>query len=94
MRYKPKIGDEFELTNVVLAKTKHVTELTRSVIALSVVLLGILALLITGALGAYRGDFQALQMLWAVIAAPLGWVIGHYFRGASGNDQKDNTSAA
>jgi di/tricarboxylate transporter len=94
MRYKPKIGNEFPITkDVIVARTRHITELTRSTIALSIVVLALLALLITGALCAYRGDFQGLQTLWAVIAAPLGCIIGYYFRGTNTNGQENNARA-
>jgi di/tricarboxylate transporter len=95
MRYRPKIGGDFALSKeVILAKTQHLTEFTRSTIALSIVVAAILVLLITAAFCAYRGDYQSLQTLWAVIAAPLGCIIGYYFRGVNANGQKDNTSAA
>jgi hypothetical protein len=95
MRYKPKIGDEFPITkDVIVAKTRLVTEVTRSVIALSVVSLGVLALLVAAVFCAHHGDFQALQTLWEVIAAPMGCIIWYYFRGTLANDEKDHTGAA
>jgi hypothetical protein len=92
MPYKPKIGEDLPLS--IAAKTRYVTELTRSAIALSVVVATVLALCVTAAICLYRGDFQILLSLWAVVAAPLGWVIGHYFRGTNTNGQKDNASTA
>lgn len=95
MRYEPKIGKDFALAKeLIVAKTQHVTELTRSAIALAVVLVAISALLVTAAICAYRGDFQVLLTLWAVVAAPLGCVIGYYFRGSNTNGQENNTRAA
>jgi hypothetical protein len=95
MRHQPKIGEDFALSKeVIVAKTQHLTEFTRSTIALSVVVAAITVLLITAAFCAYREDFQVLQTLWAVIAVPLGCIIGYYFRGSNTNGQKDDASAA
>jgi hypothetical protein len=64
-------------------------------IALSIVMLGVIALITAAVFGAYKGgEFNALQSLWAIISAPLGWIIGYYFRGNNANDQKDDESAA
>jgi hypothetical protein len=54
----------------------------------------IIALLVTGLVGLYRGDFQVVQTFWAVVAAPLGWIIGYYFRGTGSNGKEDHTSPA
>jgi hypothetical protein len=95
MQYKPKIGNDFPITkDVILAKTGYLTEITRSAIALAVVVLGIVALLITAAICAYRGDFSGLQTFWAAVAAPLGCVIGYYFRSTGTNGQENHTSSA
>jgi len=95
MRYKPKIGDEVELTAALIgARTRHLTEVTRSAIALAIVVVVLLTLAATAAVCAYRGDFQALQTLWAFVAVPLGCIIGYYFRGTGTNGKEDNPSAA
>jgi di/tricarboxylate transporter len=95
MRYKPKIGEEFALSAAVIAaKTRHLTEVTRSAIALAIVIVVLLTLAATAAFCAYRGDFQVLQTLWAVVAAPLGCIIGYYFRGAGANGKEDHPSPA
>jgi di/tricarboxylate transporter len=95
MRYEPKIGREVELTAAVIAaQTRHLTELTRSTIALAVVIVVLLALAVAAAFCAFRGDFQLLQTLWAVVAAPLGCIIGYYFRGTGTNGKEDYTGAA
>jgi hypothetical protein len=87
MRYRPKIGDEFSLSrDVIVVKTWRLTELTRSTIAISVVAMSIAALLF----GAYRGEFQALQTVWNVVAVPLGCILGYYFRGNGRNGEEDN----
>ena len=45
MRYKPKIGEELALSAAVIAaKTRHLTEVTRSAIALGIVVVVLLAL--------------------------------------------------
>jgi uncharacterized membrane protein len=95
MRYKPKIGEELELSAAVLAaKTRHLTEVTRSTIALAIVGVVLLILVATAALCAMRGDYQVFQVVWAVVAAPLGCIIGYYFRGAGTNGKEDYTSTA
>jgi hypothetical protein len=95
MRYEPRIGDEFPLTSdIIVAKTKHLTEVTRSTIALCIIVASLLALAFTAALGALKGDFGYLQTLWAIIAAPLGGIVTFYFRGHILHDQKDNESTA
>jgi hypothetical protein len=87
MRYEPKIGDEFKFAkDVIVAKTSRLTERTRSAIALAVVMMSVLALLFC----AYRGEFQALQTVWNVVAVPLGCILGYYFRGHDRNGQEDN----
>ena len=83
MKYKPKVGDDFPITTkeIVVAKTKQVTELTRSAIAVTVLVIGVGALAVAGLHGLYKDDFQILHTLWAVVAAPLGWIFCYYFRG-------------
>src|SRR5262249_43356728 len=86
MRYEPRVGEEFPLTKeVIVAKTKHLAEITRSAIAISVVSAGILVLLVTAIACAYQGEFKVLQTVWAVIAAPMGCIVGYYFRGSGAN---------
>ncbi len=95
MRYKPKIGEEVEFTAALIAaKTRHLTEVMRSVIALAIVIAVLLTLAGTAAFCAHRGDFQVLQTLWAVVAAPLGCIIGYYFRGTGTDGKEDYPSAA
>jgi hypothetical protein len=91
MRYKPSIGSEFE---VISAKTKYLTELTRSTIALCFVLVSSFGLIFAAVVGALKGDFGYLSTLWAVIAAPLGGIVGFYFRGQMLHGQKDDESTA
>jgi tellurite resistance protein TehA-like permease len=95
MRYEPKIGKELVLTAaVIVAKTRHLTEVTRSTIALAIVAVVLIALAATAAFCLYRGDYQVLQTLWAVVAAPLGCIIGYYFRGTGTNGKEDHPSTA
>lgn len=95
MRYEPRVGDEFHLTgDLIAAKTRHLTEVTRSTIALSIIVASLLALAFAAALGALKGDFGYLQTLWAIIAAPLGGIVTFYFRGHILHGQKDDTSTA
>jgi hypothetical protein len=95
MHYKPKLGEEFALSaSVVEAKTRRITEVTRSVIALAMVITALVTVAIGAALCMYRDDFAALQTLWAVMAAPLGCIIGYYFRGSGTDGQKNHASSA
>jgi di/tricarboxylate transporter len=95
MRYKPEIGEELALSAVVIAaKTRHLTEVTRSTIALAIVIVVLITLAATASFCLYRGDFQVLQTLWAVVAAPLGCIIGYYFRGTGTNGKEDHAGAA
>jgi len=95
MRYKPRIGEDLELSAAVIAaKTRHLTELTRSTIAL--VLVGVVPLALTGtaAFCAYVGDFGVLRTRWEVVAAPLGCIVGYYFQGTGTNGKEDHPSTA
>jgi hypothetical protein len=53
-----------------------------------------MSLLVAAAIGVNQGDFSVLKTLWAVIGLPLGWIIGHYFRGSNQGDTEDNKSSA
>jgi hypothetical protein len=44
-------------------------------------LVGLVFLVVVAAYSVYRWDFQFLQTLWVVLAAPFGAIIGCYFRG-------------
>ena len=95
MRYEPRIGEELPLTgDVIAAKTRHLTEVTRSTIALCIIIASLLALASAATLGALKGDFGYLQTLWAIIAAPLGGIVTYYFRGHMLHGQNDNASTA
>src|SRR5690348_15143721 len=95
MKYKPRIGTDFPITKeMVIAKTLQITELTRSMIALSFVLLGGSALTLVAIFCLYKGEFETLRTLWTVLAAPLGLIFGYYFRGSSPNGKDHNESPA
>lgn len=95
MGFEPKIGEELRLTATVIeAKTRHVTEVTRSVIALAIVIATVVALAVTAVICAYRGDFQFFGTLWAFVAAPLGWIGCYYFKSAGANGKEDDQSTA
>jgi hypothetical protein len=80
MKYKPQIGTEFPISKEVVAARTHQTELTRSTIALVLVLFSGLALAITAIVCVYRGEFQMLVILWAVLSPPLAVIVFHYFQ--------------
>jgi len=95
MKYRPRIGTDFPITKEeVIAKTHQIAELTRSMIALAYVLLGGLTLTVVAAFCIYKEDFVVLETLWAVLAAPLGLIVGYYFRGSSPDGKNDNQSSA
>jgi high-affinity Fe2+/Pb2+ permease len=94
MKYEPKIGKDFPINKeLVVAKTRHVTELTRSAIALIFVSVAVLTLIVVGIYGLSTGDFHNLQTLWAVLAAPMFLVVGYYFRGTADNGKNDEGPA-
>jgi len=92
MLFKPRIGRELPI-ELVKAETRNLVERTRSTIALWVI--GVCLLVLGGAAvyGAIREDFSHLITAWSVIAAPAGWVIGHYFRGNGNNGEENDASA-
>jgi hypothetical protein len=95
MRYEPRIGNDLHVTNeIIVAKTKYLTEVTRSTIALCIIIVGLGALVFAAALGALKGDFGNLQTLWAIIALPLGAIVTFYFRGHLRHGQKDDEGSA
>jgi hypothetical protein len=94
MKYKPRIGTDFPISkDEVVAKTRQITEFTRSTIALTFVLLAGLALAVTAIFCVYKGEFVILQTLWAVLAAPLCLIIGYYFRGSNIDEKNDESTA-
>jgi hypothetical protein len=87
--YEPRIGNDFPVR--ISEKTRHVTELTRSAIAIAVLCLSSVALVGAAVVGAFTEQFGPLQTVWAIVAAPLGWILGHYFRGNGTNDDESAT---
>jgi hypothetical protein len=95
MRYKPRIGDEFHLTgDVIAAKTRHLSEATRSAIALCIVGSSVVALAVAAGVGLLTGDFGALRTVWDIVALPVGAVLTFYFGGNLLHGQKDDESTA
>lgn len=93
MLFKPRIGRDLPIETV-KAETKHLVERTRSTIALWLLSLCLLVLVGAGSLGLLQGNFSYLATVWSVIAAPSGWIIGHYFRGNGNNGEEDNEGTA
>lgn len=89
MRYKPRIGRDLPL-EIIEATTRWEIEKTRSKLALFVMIGSLLSLLVAGAIGVYQGNTAYLLTVWSVVAAPIGWVVGHYFRGSSSTNERDN----
>jgi hypothetical protein len=86
MRYEPKVGDEFPVRDVKESR-RYLTEVTRSTIAICVVVAGVLSLLVAAAIGTYQDDFGLLRTLWEVIGFPLGLIVAYYFRGSEQGDE-------
>jgi len=78
-----KIGREFE---IIQAKQQMLQEQTRSALAVILVIAALIAL----ALAAFMGSADASLKVWGLIAAPIGVVIGYYFRGSKTNGEKNN----
>lgn len=55
---------------------------TRSNLAYGAAMGGILALMVSGGMGAYDGSFNELQSVWNVFGPIIGAVVGHYFGGS------------
>jgi hypothetical protein len=93
MRYKPRIGDEFHLTgDVIAAKTRHLSEATRSTIALCIVGSSIAALAIAAGVGLVTGEWRPLRTVWDIVSFPMGAVVAFYFPGKLLHGQKDDES--
>jgi hypothetical protein len=95
MKYEPRIGTEFPISKEIVAATTHqITELTRSTIALAFLSFGGLALALAAIYCIHKEDFQVLLTLWAVLAAPLGAIVYHYFPGRNLDGKNDDESPA
>ena len=94
MKCNPEIGEEFQLEAKVLqAQQSLVVERTRSMIALIVLVSGTIALLASMIIGLFTQEYGPLTMLWSIVAAPMGWIVGYYFHFAKRlkpeNEQND-----
>ena len=95
MRHQPRIGDEFHLNgDVIAAKTRHLSEATRSAIALCIVGSSVAALAVAAGIGLVTGEWSPFRTVWDVVSFPLGTVVAFYFRGKLLHDQKDDESTA
>lgn len=92
MKHKPKIGKEFPLD---FKEERHFfVERTRARIALVVLAACLSALIGAGGYSMYQRDFSYLSVTWSVVAAPIGWIISHYFRESRAGIYVDDESTA
>lgn len=89
MKFVPKIGDEFPLSE------GQIEELTRSVIAVVFIVLASIAVLVATVASFIKGEFSLVFTLWSVIGPLVGFVFSYYFRGhGPGGGKSDDPSAA
>ena len=95
MKFKVKIGKEFEISEAVIrAETDQIKENTRKKLALGAAAFSAIALAVALILSLYTWDFSYLSTLWAMIAAPISLIIGHYFGRGNSNDKEDHNSGS
>ncbi len=80
MKYGPRVGEDFPLyAGVNTEKANYLRECVRSVVAITVLGVAVVALLVATTVWAFGGGTSALGTVWNYAALPLGLVIGHYF---------------
>ena len=91
MRYKPKVGREFDLSpETFRVRQSFLQERTRTVIALTVLTGCVIALLAAAISGAQNGDYNGLLKVWAVVSVPMTAILAHYFRGSRQGVESDD----
>lgn len=91
MRYKPKVGREFDLSPESLrVRRSFLQERTRTAIALTVLIGSVIALLAAAISGAQSGDYIGLLKVWAVVSVPMTAILAHYFRGSRQGVENDD----
>ena len=87
MKFTVKVGKEFDVENVDVVEQKdestklqHFLASFRAQVALIVFAIAFLFLVGASIVGAFRGDFSALEAVWKVTAMPVGMVLAHYFQ--------------
>jgi len=94
MQHKPKIGRDFPVNKAVIdAHTNLLREAIRAQIALMLTAALFISLFCAFAISLATWDFGYLKTTWAMVAAPLGGVIVHYFDSKRAND-KDNDESS
>lgn len=79
--------DEEEVASVIKTVVRGRENVTRKIVAYSV--MAMMAVFVLGAaiLGLWNGSFSGLQAVWVCVAPFAGMIIGHYFPGSGeGND--------
>lgn len=93
MLFRPKVGKEFDLSVSLVERRKYLVEQTRSLVAVLVLITGVIAILLSGIYSLLVSDFSSLLTTWSVLAAPLGWIVGHYFRERNLEDENNEGTA-
>lgn len=87
MKFRVRIGEEFEVNSAEVADEKgrntvlqHFITEFRAQIAMIVFGIAFLFLLGSAIVGLLQGNFSALESVWKVAAVPIGMVLAHYFQ--------------
>jgi hypothetical protein len=80
MKYEPQVGEDFPVDAVSIAASANLLrEVTRSALAMTVVGGSAVALVLAAGWSIVSGSSGALTTVWAIVAAPIGCVVGYYF---------------
>jgi len=85
MKRRFKYGEDFDISNVKVEKAIQLKDDTcRPLLVMTFIPVGVLFLAGAAAMGIYEGNFDKLEAVWVVLAAPFGAVMHYYF----GNQKK------
>lgn len=87
MEHKTQIGREFPINKFIDARTRYLREVTRTKIALTLMVTFVGLLVCASILSLATWDFTILRSFWIVVAAPFGAVTAYYFGETSANDK-------
>ena len=91
MKYKPKVGREFDLNpESFRVRRSFLQERTRTAIALTVLIGCVIALLAAAISGARDGDYNGVLRVWGVVSVPMTVILHHYFRGSRQGVESDD----
>ncbi|QMU57039.1 MAG: hypothetical protein GKR98_01775 [Boseongicola sp.] len=91
MEKEPNLGKDFPLElRIIEARTRWLSEATRSWIALAVTVGSVTAMTAAAALALIHGEYGYLSTVWSLVAMPIGAVLGHYFGRSNQDEEVDN----